>query len=158
MRRAHTAALLILMTLAAALAGIVRAQSAPPEDLEQFPRTSLEIVSGKRIARFDVWIADTPQRDQQGLMFVRDLPAERGMLFPQNPARSMSMWMKNTFIPLDMIFIDGNGRISHIVEQAVPLSLATIDSGGPVAAVLEIKGGEVARLGFKVGDRVTWKP
>jgi len=148
---------LALLTLAVTLCGTARAQSAPPEDLAQFPHTSVEITSGKQVSRFEVWVADTPQRDQQGLMFVRDLPAGRGMLFPQNPARSMSMWMKNTYIALDMVFIDGNGRISHIVEQAEPLSLTTIDSGGPVAAVLEIRGGEVARRGLKVGDRVTWK-
>ncbi|HEY6484736.1 MAG TPA: DUF192 domain-containing protein [Steroidobacteraceae bacterium] len=133
-------------------------QSAPIEDLSSFPQTSLEIVSGKHKHDFAIWVADTPQREEQGLMFVRELPANRGMLFPQHAPRAMSMWMKNTYIELDMLFIGPDGRVSKIVAHAVPESLTTIDSGGPISAVLEISGGAAARLGLKVGDRVTWKP
>src|ERR1700731_2695751 len=90
------AALYALLTLAAATVG--RAQSGPLEDLANFPRTSLEILHGtsrKDPRHFEVWIADTPARQEQGLMFVRDLPPGQGMLFPEKQPRPMSMWMKN---------------------------------------------------------------
>ncbi|MDB6011492.1 MAG: hypothetical protein JWL65_3742, partial [Gammaproteobacteria bacterium] len=87
---------------------VSQAQSGPLEDLANFPRTSLQILHGKskKDARhFDVWIADNPAREEQGLMFVRDLPATQGMLFPQAKPRKMSMWMKNTYIELDIVFV-----------------------------------------------------
>ncbi|MBV9912625.1 MAG: DUF192 domain-containing protein [Sinobacteraceae bacterium] len=136
----------------------LRGQSAPIEELANFPRATLDISSGKhRKAHYDIWIADTPARDEQGLMFVRELPVDQAMLFPQDPPHEMRMWMKNTFIELDMVFVGPDGHISRIVEHAVPHSLETIDSGGPVAAVLEIKGGEAQRLGLQVGDSVIWQ-
>jgi len=137
------------------------AQSGPLEDLANFPRAALEILHGKSKSeprRFQVWIADTPSRQEQGLMFVRDLPAGQGMLFPQAKPRPMSMWMKNTYIELDMVFIGDQGAIDQIIEHAHPLSLETLSSSKPVSAVLEIKGGEAERLGLKVGDRVSWTP
>jgi len=148
----------LALTALAFLAGSrgVPAQSAPIEDLSHFPKATLDITSGKRKAHFDIWIADTPQREEQGLMFVRDLPARQGMLFPQSAPRPMSMWMKNTFIELDLLFIDSTGRLSKIAARAVPQSLDTIDSGGPISAVLEIKGGEAEKLGLHVGDHVKW--
>lgn len=153
------AALCALTLLVAATIG--RAQSGPLEDLANFPRTSLEILHGtskKEPRHFDVWIADTPARQEQGLMFVRDLPPGQGMLFPEKQPRPMSMWMKNTYIELDMVFIGEKGAIDQIIERARPLSLETLSSEKPVAAVLEIKGGDAARLGLKVGDRVSWTP
>ncbi len=147
---------LVCLTLGAARE--VRGQSAPLEELANFPHATLDISRGKhRKAHYDVWIADTPARDQQGLMFVRELPADQAMLFPEDPPREMRMWMKNTFIELDMVFVAPDGRISRIAEHAVPHSLETIDSGGPVAAVLEIRGGEAKRLGLQVGDSVQWQ-
>ena len=74
---------------------------------------------------FQVWLADTPQRQAQGLMFVRSLPELRGMLFVHEEPRAISMWMKNTYIPLDMVFIGAQGRIQQIVEQTTPHSLDT---------------------------------
>ncbi len=143
--------------LAVGAARDVKGQSAPLEELANFPHGTLDISSGKhRKAHYDIWIADTPARDEQGLMFVRELPADRAMLFLENPPREMRMWMKNTFIELDMVFVGADGRISRIVEHAVPHSLETIDSEGPVAAVLEIKGGEAKRLNLQLGDRVQW--
>jgi uncharacterized protein len=136
------------------------AQSGPLEDLSNFPRTSVEILHGKskRDARhFAVWIADSPARQEQGLMFVRDLPAGQGMLFPLTKPRKMSMWMKNTYIELDIVFIGEKGAIDKIIEHARPLDLTTLDSEKPVTAVLEIKGGEAARLELKAGDRVSWQ-
>ena len=87
-------------------------------------------------------------------MWIRDLPPDYGMIFPLNPPRVMNMWMKNTYVSLDMLFYDSNGRITHIAERATPLSEDIISSDGVVAGVLEMLGGEIARRGIKVGDRV----
>jgi uncharacterized membrane protein (UPF0127 family) len=131
------------------------AQSGPIEDLATFPRGKLEIADGKKVKHvFEVWLADTPRRQSQGLMFVRSLPALRGMLFVHENPKQLSMWMKNTFIPLDMVFIDSNARIQQIIEQTTPHSLATISSKEPALAVLEIAGGEAKRLGLHPGQRV----
>jgi uncharacterized membrane protein (UPF0127 family) len=154
-------AMLCALTLLVAATTILHAQSGPLEDLANFPRTSLDILHGKdkkSPRTFTVWIADTPARQEQGLMFVQDLPAGQGMLFPQKKLRQMSMWMKNTYIELDMVFIGENGAIDQIIEHAHPLSLDTLSSVKKVASVLELKGGEVARLELKVGDRVNWTP
>jgi uncharacterized membrane protein (UPF0127 family) len=88
---------------------------------------------------------------------VSDLPESEGMVFPLQPPRVENMWMKNTYIELDMLFIGTNGRVTKIIERAAPLSLATLSSGEPVAAVLELRGGAAAKLGLKVGDAVSWK-
>ena len=87
-------------------------------------------------------------------MWVRQLPADHGMLFLLPQTRPMSMWMKNTFIPLDMVFFDTRGRILRIHERAVPQTEDIIDSGVAVAGVLEILGGEARRRGLQVGDRL----
>jgi uncharacterized protein len=147
------AAALLLLQLPA---GSVGAQSGPIEDLASFPVHKLEIIDGKKVKHvFDVWLADNPRRQAQGLMFVRDLPDLRGMLFVHEQPKEISMWMKNTYIPLDMVFIDDRGRIQQIVEQATPHSLAIIRSDKPARAVLEIAGGEARRLGLHPGQRVT---
>jgi uncharacterized protein len=132
-----------------------------PLDLDTFPRTSLEIThrDEQKAAHhysFEVWIADTPERAEQGLMFVSDLPANLGMIFPLTPPRVETMWMKNTYIELDMLFIEQSGRVSKILARAAPMSLAPLSSGGPVAAVLELRGGQAAKLGLRVGDMVAW--
>ena len=103
-----------------------------------------------------MWVADTPERAEQGLMFVSDLPENKGMVFPLEPPRVETMWMKNTYIELDMLFIRADGRVTKIIERAHPLSLEILSSDDPVAAVLELKGGLVARLGLKSGDVVHW--
>jgi uncharacterized protein len=137
------------------VASVAFAQSGPIEDLASFPQDKLEIREGKKVKHvFQVWLADTPQRKTQGLMFVRDLPDLRGMLFVHERPRDISMWMKNTYIPLDMVFIDQRGRIQQIIEQAAPHSLDLIRSDKPALAVLEIAGGEARRLGIQPGQRV----
>ena len=154
----------VLAAALLALAPVPRAQDAgaPVLDLASFPRTSLEIThreAGRAVHTFPftVWVADTPQRAEQGLMFVSDLPESMGMIFPLEPPRVENMWMKNTYIELDMLFIEANGRIGKILARARPLSEQILSSDIPVAAVLELKGGEAARLGFNVGDSVSWK-
>ena len=148
---------------APALVAQVSAQDARrPLDLATFPRTALEIThhgsdrNGQRHS-FQVWVADTPERAEQGLMFVSDLPETMGMVFPVEPPRVEAMWMKNTYIELDMLFVDEHGRVTKIIQRAAPLSLQTLSSDGKVAAVLELKGGQAAKLGLQTGDTVTWK-
>ena len=104
---------------------------------------------------FNVSVADTEAVQEKGLMFVRSLPEDTGMLFPQRVPRIMTMWMKNTLIPLDMLFIDAAGRIVCLREQAVPESREIIGCDQPVMEVLEIAGGESARRHIAVGDQVT---
>ncbi len=145
------------IVLAGTLAAVCLAQSAPIESLTHFPRTTLDIVAQGHQDRFKVWIADTTVRQEQGLMFVRNLPPGEGMLFPQAGPQVAHFWMKNTFIPLDMVFVGENGRIAKIIAKAKPFSLAVLSSDVPVIAVLEIRGGEAKRLGIAVGDRVSWK-
>ena len=131
----------------------VRAQSEPVQDLSTFPRTTLEIQSAAATHRFKVWIADTQGRQTQGLMFVRDLPADEGMLFTDCCS---GIWMKNTYISLDIVFVGTDGRIAKIAERAKPFDLTTISAEGPVKAVVELKGGEAAAQHLKPGDRVVW--
>lgn len=104
---------------------------------------------------FVLEIANTPETRSRGLMFRRELPDGRGMLFDFGTRETeVTMWMKNTYIPLDMIFIRANGVINHIAENTTPLSEATISSNGPVKGVLEVIGGTSRRLGIAAGDRV----
>lgn len=147
--------LALCCVLAITLGQGARAQSGPIEDLDAFPSGDLQIIEGKKVKHvFHVWLADSPQRMAQGLMFVRSLPPDRGMLFVHDQPQPMSMWMKNTYIPLDMVFIDGHGRIQQIVEQTTPHSLDIIRSRDPALAVLEIAAGEARRLGIHPGQRI----
>jgi uncharacterized membrane protein (UPF0127 family) len=153
--RLARATLLIAMLAVAGLLGTARAQEGPVEDLAAFPLDKLEIAEGKKVRHvFQVWLADSPRRQSQGLMFVRSLPELRGMLFVHEQPKEISMWMKNTYIPLDMVFIGADNRIQQIFEQATPHSLSIIRSDQPARAVLEIAGGEAQRLGLHPGQRV----
>jgi len=151
----HQTSRALFCVLALTLLGTAHAQIGPIEDLDAFPSANLEIKEGKKVKHvFKVWLADTPQRQAQGLMFVRSLPDLRGMLFTYPQPKAISMWMKNTYIPLDMVFIDDHGRIQQVVEQATPHSLDLIRSDQPALAVLEIAGGEAKRLGIHAGQHV----
>jgi uncharacterized membrane protein (UPF0127 family) len=121
---------------------------------EGFPRSALEIRSASGRQWFNIRIADTEARQELGLMYVTRLPADEGMLFPHRTAQIMSMWMKNTLIPLDMLFIDAHGRIVCLLENTKPESLAILSCDKPVMAVLEIGGSEARKRGIRVGDRV----
>ena len=116
----------------------------------------LTIASGGKVHRFVVEIARTGQEQQTGLMNRESLAPDRGMVFPFESPRMASFWMKNTLIPLDMIFVRADGSIANIEANTVPLSLDPVYSNGPVGAVLEIAGGRSAELGIKPGDRVKW--
>jgi uncharacterized membrane protein (UPF0127 family) len=125
------------------------------ESLDAFPTSTLSIRTRQGPPEwFSVWIADTAARSEQGLMFVKWLPADQGMLFPFQQPHTATFWMKNTLIALDMLFIDAQGRIVYIRESATPMSEAIISAPMPVKAVLELAGGECARLGIRTGDQV----
>lgn len=116
----------------------------------------LQIQTAKAVLRYRVEVATTPQEQARGLMFRTSLPADGGMIFPMVPPRFASFWMKNTKIPLDIIFIRPDHTIERIAANAVPEDLTPLESGEPVAAVLEIIGGDAARLGIAPGDKVSW--
>jgi uncharacterized protein len=114
----------------------------------------LTIVGGSGRHAFQVEVARNDADRAQGLMFRRNLAPDRGMLFDFARVQPISMWMQNTYIPLDMIFIRADGTVARVAENAEPLSTRTIPSGEPVLAVLEVPGGTAARLGIKPGDRI----
>jgi uncharacterized membrane protein (UPF0127 family) len=124
-----------------------------PSGLEVIP---LEIRSGRGRHAFSVEVARTSEEQARGLMFRERLGANEGMLFPFPSPRPAGFWMKNTLIPLDMIFIRADGSIARIAANTVPHSLESVESGEPVLAVLEIAGGRAAQLGIAEGDRVSW--
>lgn len=121
--------------------------------LDQLPLT---IVSGGKTHRFTVEVARSFEQQQTGMMNRNSLAPDRGMIFPYDQPKPVAFWMKNTLIPLDLIFIAPGGKILRIEENAVPYSLDQIPSGGPIEAVLELAGGRSAELGIKAGDQVSW--
>ena len=155
--RARLLAPLLVVLSVFVTAGCQAQQSAPTLlELDSFPKATFEIKTARESHRFDIWLAESPQQQTQGLMFVRDLAASRGMLFLAEKPRIFSMWMKNTFIPLDMVFISADKHIAKIVSNTTPHSLDTISSDVPVAGILELKGGEAVRRGLHKGDPVSW--
>ncbi len=150
-------ALSALAAFAALTAGAARADDTAPEPLSVFPQSLLAIrTTAGNVVNFKIWTADTPRREEQGLMFIRDLDEHAGMLFAFPGNSQPTMWMKNTYIPLDLLFIDARGRINYIAAQATPLSLTVIQSPKPSSAVLELKGGACDDLGIKIGDTVVY--
>jgi uncharacterized membrane protein (UPF0127 family) len=142
--------LMLPLLLLAASANVVLAQ------LAQFPTAQLTIVTAGGPHPFTVELATTPAQMEQGLMFRQSLAPDAGMLFDFTTPSVAMMWMKNTLIPLDMLFVDGQGRVVNIHERAVPGSLATIAAAAPVRAAIELNGGTAARLGIRPGDRVIY--
>lgn len=114
----------------------------------------LEIAGKSGVHVFSVELANTDEERARGLMFRRDLPDGYGMLFDFKRDQDVTMWMENTYVPLDMIFIRSDGRIARIAETTEPMSRRLIPSGGPVRAVLEVAAGTARKLGITVGDRV----
>lgn len=125
------------------------------------PQSGLEVIAltvihdGKRLP-FRVEVARSEEEQARGLMFRTALAPDEGMLFPRKPPSQAAFWMKNTVIPLDIIFVGIDGRISNIEEMAVPYSLEPRQSAGAAMAVLELNGGRAAELGIVAGDRVEW--
>jgi uncharacterized membrane protein (UPF0127 family) len=134
---------------------MLAASAACSQDGEiKYERSSLVIVTRSREIKFDVEMALTEPQREHGLMFRKQMGPYEGMLFDFYHEQKVSFWMKNTLIPLDMLFIAGDGTIRHIYANAKPLSTDTIPSEYPVRAVLEINGGTAALLGIKPGDKV----
>jgi hypothetical protein len=131
-----------------------RADGQSRRALQVFSTEPLTIESASGERQFTVEVARSPGQHAQGLMFRRRLAADAGMLFVYRRVEPVAMWMQNTFIPLDMLFIGADRRIAHIVERTVPLSTETIESIKPASSVLELNAGTVSRLGIKPGDVV----
>lgn len=144
----------LLLWLCAGAACAAEPAAFNPAQLREFQRDTVTVQRSNGRDLFQVWVAETTSQHQQGLMWIRQLPPEYGMVFILPATRHMSMWMKNTYVPLDMLFFDSSGRIIHIHARATPQSEAIIESGGEVAGVLEILGGEASRRGIEVGDRI----
>jgi uncharacterized membrane protein (UPF0127 family) len=135
--------------------GAAFAEDSAPEPLSAFPQSVLAIrTASGHVLNFLIWSADRPSRAEQGLMFVRDMDDHAGMLFVFPGDKRVTMWMKNTYLSLDMVFIAADGRIEYIAKRTTPLSLGIISAPNPARAVLELKGGISEQLGIHVGDWV----
>ena len=149
-RRFLLAAVLLLPIAAAAQA--VPGQTGPQPEL---PKEKLVIVTADGVKHpFNVEMAISSDQQMTGLMFRPSVAPNGGMLFDWGQSRDSAMWMKNTISSLDMLFINGDGTVRRIAENTTPRSLATIPSGGPVRATLELAAGTAARLHIQVGDKV----
>jgi uncharacterized membrane protein (UPF0127 family) len=143
----------VLTALVALTGDPVAAREDAVRPLSAFPRERLAIETrSARRYQFDAWRADTPATRVQGLMFVDALPADRAMIFVYDTAQLVGMWMKNTLIPLDMLFVDSAGCIVTVHEHAQPGSLDSIKSRVPVVLVVELAGGTAKTLGIAAGD------
>lgn len=133
------------------------AQNVPVDERAQkgLQEIPLTITSGKTVHRFTVEVAASPDEQERGLMFRREIAPDRGMIFPYSPPQEVGFWMKNTWIPLDIIFIRSDGTIVRITH-AKAMDLTPLPSGEPISAVLEIAGGRAAQLGIKEGDIARW--
>lgn len=147
MRRCVLSLLFVALLLLPAMHGW--ALEAPLSKIEP-----LTVATETDAVMFTVEIADTDELRARGLMFRQRLPEDRGMLFDFEAPRPVSMWMKNTYIPLDMLFIREDGTIAYIAENTVPKSLDAIGISEPVLAVLELAGGTTRKLGIRAGDTV----
>lgn len=158
---------LLLSVLAAAALATAAACSPQPAPKasntssldSMFELDELVIVAndGSRHA-FEVYLATTPEQQRRGLMFVRDLPESTGMLFVYDDAGIRSMWMKNTYISLDIVFARDDGTISSVIHDAQPLSLRSLSATEPVRFVLELNAGVARRLDIGPGSQLIWKP
>ena len=127
------------------------------QDLDDmFQQDSLLIEASLECVYFKIYLADEGWQKSRGLMFVKSLPKEWGMLFRYPTERNISMYMKNTLIPLDMVFVKSGGQVIHIAKQTTPGSLDSISPGAPAVAVLEINGGLSKRFGLEPGMRVLY--
>jgi uncharacterized membrane protein (UPF0127 family) len=142
----------MMMALGAAFAVLVTLDANPAAQAASFQ--PLEIATRSGVQVFSVEMATTEEEKQTGLMHRKELPDGKGMLFDFSPEQQISMWMKNTYISLDMIFIRADGRILRIAENTEPLSTRIISSGGLAKGVLEVIAGTAQKYGIQPGDRV----
>jgi len=148
----------LLFALCAVLPLSLVAAPAGTLPLSAFPRERIAVETRASFRRhlFEAWRAETPQTREQGFMFVEDraVRPDQAMIFTYDPPGHVAMWMKNTLLPLDMLFVDQRGCVVTIKQNAKPGSLATIESRVPVSLVVELKAGTIAAQGIAVGDRV----
>ena len=156
MKKLRPGGIAVLAVIGIALLGLIALaqEGNTPEDTQVFSRGELVIETASGPLRLDVEIARTDKQHSQGLMFRTSLDQNSGMIFIYDSPRRISMWMKNTILSLDMIFIGEDGRIKRIVANTTPMSEATISSRGPVSAVLELLAGAAKRLAIKPGDQI----
>lgn len=146
--------LMAALILALAAPAALQAPAVAQAPQVRFAAAELFIESGGKRLHFNIEVADTDEQRGLGLMYRKSMAADAGMLFDFKRDQPVSMWMRNTVIPLDMLFIARDGRVVNIAKRAVPFSESTIASDGPVRAVLELNGGAADRLGIKPGDIV----
>jgi uncharacterized membrane protein (UPF0127 family) len=144
------------LLLALCLGPLAANAQAPLE--QSFESDVLVIVARNACYRFDIYLALSGQQQRRGLMFVRELPEHTGMLFVYPDENYRSMWMKNTFISLDMVFARRDGSIANIVRNTVPQSEKSVVSSGPVSFVLELNAGTTRRLSIDEDSRLIWEP
>jgi uncharacterized protein len=157
-RRTSWAIAILIMTGCLLTANVALPEGAAPEPLSAFPQSLLAIKTrAGKVINFKIWTADTRQREEQGLMFIHDMDEHAGMLFMFPENQPVTMWMKNTYISLDLLFLNAQGKIDYIAASATPLSTNYIGPPTPEYAVLELKGGACDRFGIKVGDVVVHK-
>jgi uncharacterized membrane protein (UPF0127 family) len=132
------------------------AQESATHAVSGLPIIPLTVESLRGRHTFRVEVAETPAEQAKGLMFRTELGPDEGMIFPRNPPDFASFWMKNTPLPLDIIFIGPDGRINNIAARTTPYSLEPVSSEGLAKGVLEIPGGRAAELGIAAGDKVSW--
>lgn len=147
MRMAAVAAAFLLT-----FATLAPAHAQPATAAADTPLETLEIVTASGAHRFSVEVMRNEDQRARGLMFRRYLPADRGMLFDFKREEPVAMWMKNTYLPLDMIFVDRGGKVVNVAENTEPMSERIVPSAGPVLAVLEVNAGTAKRIGLKAGD------
>lgn len=148
--------IIIVLFIASLLLGYKIYQQKNP-NLE-FEKTMIKIIKsdGNEI-ELNVKIADTPNKRQNGLMFIKEMPENDGMLFIFDTEEMRRMWMKNTLIPLDMLFVGSNKEILNIKENALPESLDIIYSIAPSKYVIELNGGFAKKYGIEIGDKIEFK-
>ena len=149
-RRGVLAVLLAVVVLP----GLVHSTDSRAQPQPTLPQSDLIIQTASGPKKFHVELADNDQSRARGLMFRTQMAPDAGMLFDFKQEAPASFWMRNTLLPLDMLFIRADGTIHHIHQRAIPHDETGIDSNGPVLAVLELNGGTVQRLGIKPGDKV----
>ena len=146
--------LVLAVALSAGVVGIATAVAVPARAEAPLAADRLEIRTKKAVHAFSIELADTDAKRAEGLMFRTEMAPDRGMLFDFKREEPVWFWMKNTYLPLDMIFVKADGTILSIAENTTPLSEATVPSGGPVRFVFEVVAGTVKRLGISPGDRL----
>lgn len=154
-------ALAIAGSMAAATPGIAKPAHHAARAAAVHPASGLKVVpltvtttKGRHVFRVEV--AVTEEEQAKGLMFRTAMGADEGMIFPMNPPRGAAFWMKNTVIPLDIVFIGPDHRVLNVAANAVPYDLTPLPSIGRAAGVLELNGGRAAQIGLKAGDKVVW--